>query len=80
MCVSNGELKRGGGRRLLAAEVQREEGAFGVAAQRAAERLLPRTHHVLARVLAVGETKSPSQVQKNTRIRRITAILLFCSS
>lgn len=38
---------------LLVLQVQREEGTLCVAAQRAAERLLPRTHHVLAGVLAV---------------------------
>lgn len=41
----------------LAAEVQGEEGPFGVAAQGAAEGLLARAHHVLARVLAAETDK-----------------------
>lgn len=38
---------------ILATEVRREEGTFGIAAQRTAERLFTRAHHILTRVLAV---------------------------
>lgn len=38
---------------ILVTEVRREEGTFGIAAQRTAERLFTRAHHILTRVLAV---------------------------
>lgn len=42
---------------FLAAEVQREEGPLGVAAQRAAEGLFARAHHVLARILTAEKER-----------------------